>query len=80
MQKDCSSSPWAVQEVMQSCAQSRTWWENDAQLWDVIADQVHAVETIAEICIVEMNKAMSWDGKKDFAEDPLEGMPNLHGG
>ena len=36
------------------------------------------VETVAEICLVELNGAMGWVGEKDSVEDLLEGMPKLH--
>ena len=33
--------------------------KHEAQFWDVITVQVHAVGTITEICLVELNGAMS---------------------
>ena len=37
------------------------------------------VEAVTDICPVELDGTMSWVGEKDFMEDPLEGMPKLHG-
>ena len=64
----CSSSPWA-----------QPGGEDYAQLGNVVRVDIDMVETIAEVSLIEIDVSKLGICQKDFTEDSIKSLPELHG-
>ena len=52
--------------------------EYDAEIGSVVRIDIHTVESVTEVCLVEHDRSVGGVGKEDLAENTLEGVTNLH--